>query len=143
MREPAPPQAGETGLLLPLDLDTELPSLGLVQRARRWLPALCRTLLKFVAVLALLTVARAVLADQYHVPTSSMWPTIAPGDRIFVDKSAYGLRVPYTTHWLVERGGPSAGDVVVFADPRGGAIPLVKRVVALGGQTVALRAGVL
>lgn len=102
-----------------------------------------RSLLKILAALAILTLGRSTLADQYHVPTGSMWPTIAPGDRILVDKVAYGLRVPLMEHYLFERSGPSAGDVVLFADPRGGSTLLVKRVIALPGQTVMLRQGVL
>jgi signal peptidase I len=104
-------------------------------------------LARFVALCAglvlVLTLARAVVADWYRVPTGSMWPTIAPGDRIFVDKLAYGLRVPFTDRWLIEGAAPRAGDVVLFADPRGGRFPLVKRVVAVAGQTVAARRGVL
>ena len=42
--------------------------------------------------------ARASLADHYVVPTGSMRPTVAEGDRVFVFKAAYGIRVPLT-HW--------------------------------------------
>jgi signal peptidase I len=112
-------------------------------RVRRAASALARFAALCAGLVLALTLARAVLADQYHVPTSSMWPTIAPGDRIFVDKLAYGLRVPFTDRWLIARAAPRPGDVVVFADPRGGRIPLVKRVVAVAGQTVAVRRGVL
>jgi signal peptidase I len=102
-----------------------------------------RGVLKLGAMLAVLTLARATLADQYVVPTGSMWPTIAPGDRIFVDKVAYGLHVPLVGAVLGDRGGPPVGDVVLLGDPRGGSIPLVKRVVARGGQRVAMHDGVL
>jgi signal peptidase I len=101
------------------------------------------SLLKLVALIFVLTAARSVLADQYNVPTGSMWPTIEPGDHILVAKMAYGLRIPFTSVYLFDRGGPRPGEVVVFADPRGGPIPLVKRVVAVGGQTVAVRQGIL
>src|SRR5262245_25779351 len=76
--------------------------------------------LKLVVAVAILTLARATFADEYEVPTGSMWPTIQPGDRILVDKTAYGLRLPFSDRWLVERRGPTAGEVVVFGDPRGG-----------------------
>lgn len=104
---------------------------------------LLRAAIRYVPILAALTLARSTLADQYHVPTSSMWPTIEPGDRIFVEKCAYGLRVPFTDRWVVDAGGPDVGDVIVFSDPRGGPVPLVKRVVAVGGQTVQMKDGVL
>jgi signal peptidase I len=110
---------------------------------RRRLKKALGTAAKFGALLLALGAARSSVADQYHVPTGSMWPTIEPGDRIFVAKTAYGLRFPFTSALLFERGGPARGDVIVFADPRGGPIPLVKRVVALAGQTVGVRRGVL
>lgn len=98
---------------------------------------------KALALLLVLGATRSSLADQYHVPTGSMWPTIEPGDRIFVAKAAYGLRIPFTRARLFDVDGPRLGEVVLFDDPRGGPIPLVKRVVALEGQTVAMRGGVL
>ena len=112
---------------------------GRGQRLRR----LLRTPLRLVALVVLLGATRSSLADQYHVPTGSMWPTIEPGDRIVVAKAAYGLRLPFSGFRLFDGDGPRLGDVVLFDDPRGGAIPLVKRVVALEGQTVAMRGGVL
>ncbi|MGK4006713.1 signal peptidase I [Sorangium sp. So ce1036] len=119
------------------------PDRALALRAYQTCAPVGRRLLKILAVLAILTLGRSTLADQYHVPTGSMWPTIVPGDRILVDKSAYGLRVPLTGRYLIERDGPRAGEVVLFADPRGGSTLLVKRVIALPGQTVMLRRGVL
>jgi signal peptidase I len=116
---------------------------AMARRAAAGLAPISRWLLRGLGALALLSAARSTLADQYHVPTSSMWPTIAPGDRILVDKSAYGLRVPFAERPLVHRDGPRAGDVVLFDDPRGGSILLVKRVVALSGQVVMVRQGVL
>jgi len=107
------------------------------------LRAMLQLVAKLCAVLLAIGATRSSLADQYHVPTGSMWPTIEPGDRIFVVKTAYGLRVPFTGARLFDRVGPHRGDVVVFDDPRGGPIPLVKRVVALGGQTVSVKRGVL
>ncbi len=113
------------------------------RRAYQALAPAGRVLVKLLAALVILTLCRSTLADQYHVPTGSMWPTIAPGDRILVDKVAYGLRVPLTDRYVLDGDGPSAGDVVLFADPRGGSTLLVKRVIALPGQTVMLRQGVL
>ena len=93
------------------------------------------------ALLLLLVVGRASFADHYHVPSGSMEPTLAVKDHILVDKSAYGLRVPFSETWLTERE-PSRGDVVVFAHPLSGDV-MVKRLVGVPGDTVALRAGQL
>lgn len=40
---------------------------------------------------------RWALLDAYVVPSGSMLPSLLIGDRMFVDKTAYGLRVPFTT----------------------------------------------
>ena len=47
--------------------------------------------LAFIALL--LFTGRSVLADWYQVPTGSMKPTILEGDRVFVLKCAYQIRV--------------------------------------------------
>ena len=88
-------------------------------------------------LILLMVLARSSFANHYQVPTGSMQPTLQPGDRVFVDMSAYGLRIPFTDVALVARGVPEPGDVVVFKSPSDGT-RLIKRVVAVGGQTVAL-----
>ena len=49
---------------------------------------------------------RSTFADWNDVPTGSMKPTIFEGDRIFVNKLAYGLKFPYTTWHLARWSGP-------------------------------------
>ena len=144
----APPsEPGASGELTASAATNLLPVLtarpGLFDRVRDALPLVRRLAVLAVMLTLVLSFGRSSVADQYHVPTSSMAPTITPGDRIFVNKLAYGLRLPFTNSYLVERESPHAGDVVVFADPRGGPVPLVKRVVAVAGQTVAVHRGVL
>jgi signal peptidase I len=96
-----------------------------------------------VAVLALvLFSARSSLADHYVVPTSSMEYTLMPGDRVLVNKLAYGLRVPFLGWRMVGSGQPVPGEVVVFDSPESGK-RLIKRVVAVGGDTVQIRKGQL
>ena len=106
-------------------------------RARRWMR---RELPPLLLMLALLVVARSSFANHYHVPSGSMEPTLMPGDRVLVDMSAYGLRVPFTGIELVQRDRPRPGEVVVFKSPYDGT-RLIKRVVAIGGQSVSLLDG--
>lgn len=54
----------------------------------------------------------------------SMVPFLAPGDRLYVDTRAF------------ERHPPARGDVVVFRDPEGSPLLLIKRVVGLPGDTL-------
>lgn len=92
------------------------------------------------AGVAALLVARASLADHYQVPSGSMLPTVHEGDRILVNKLAFGLRVPLSQLWLTEHAAPARGDVVVLASPDDGTV-LLKRVVALPGDRVEVRSG--
>jgi signal peptidase I len=80
---------------------------------------------------------RSAWADWVTVPTGSMNPTIVEGDRVLVDKHAYGLRVPFTRIHLTAGENPARGDIVVFDSPADG-ISLVKRVVGVPGDTIAL-----
>ena len=81
---------------------------------------------------------RSSLADWNDVPTGSMKPTILEGDRIFVNKLAYDLKVPFTTWHIAEWSNPQRGDIVVFYSPKD-CKRLVKRVIGLPGDTVELR----
>lgn len=91
-----------------------------------------------IVFLLLMFASRSSVADWYVVPTGSMLPTIVEGDRIFVDKMAYRLEVPFTDIEIMKTGQPERGDIVVFnskkADNR-----LVKRVIGLPGDIVSLQ----
>jgi len=103
--------------------------------ARRWWRDEIRPLL----ILALVMFSiRSSLADWNDVPSGSMKPSILEGDRIFVNKVAYDLKVPFTTWHLAEWGNPQRGDIVVFYSPKDG-MRLVKRVIGLPGDTIELR----
>jgi signal peptidase I len=100
---------------------------------------LFRELRQLALIAVLLFTGRSVLADWYQVPTGSMKPTILEGDRVFVLKCAYQIRVPFTAIRLFRTGEPRRGDVVVLRNPDGGAVPLVKRVVGLPGDVIRLQ----
>jgi signal peptidase I len=104
-------------------------------RARHWWRQEIRPLLVLAIILFSI---RSSLADWNDVPSGSMQPTILVGDRIFVNKLAYDLKVPFTTWHLAEWSNPQRGDIVVFFSPRDG-MRLVKRVVGLPGDSVELR----
>ena len=91
-----------------------------------------------IVFIFLLFAFRSVVADWYEVPTGSMKPTIIEGDRIFVNKLAYDIKVPFTLISLAKWDHPQRGDVVVFDSPVENK-RLVKRVVGLPGDTVLVR----
>jgi signal peptidase I len=86
------------------------------------------------AVLAFLI--RTFVIQPFKIPSSSMFPTLKPGDRIFVSKFIYGAKVPYTDIRLPEVRAPKIGDIVVFLSPVEEKKYLIKRFIASGGQTV-------
>jgi len=95
--------------------------------------------------LILAVVMRSSFVEAYVIPSGSMEPTILVGDHIFVNKVAYGLRIPRTIaglpvpglssgKYLVHLGAIHHGDIVVFESPRERGLDLIKRVRALGGR---------
>ncbi len=96
----------------------------------------------FAIVVLVLSIVRSSLADWNDVPSGSMNPTILEGDRVFVNKLAYSLKVPFTTWTIAQWSEPKRGQVVTFWSPENGR-RLIKRVAGLPGERVALRDGVL
>ncbi|QWC86439.1 signal peptidase I [Nocardioidaceae bacterium] len=116
-------------------------------RRRGPVAVLTETAVLVVIAVVLAALIKAFLVQAFYVPSQSMAPTLAPNDRILVEKPSY---------WA---GDPDHGDIVVFADPGGwlgqlpeqttaqkalsaiGLLPtgghLVKRVIATGGETIA------
>jgi signal peptidase I len=89
---------------------------------------------------------RAFVFEPFHIPSGSMIPTLLVGDFIFVNKMAYGLRIPFTDpshiHKIGERA-PKRGDVVVFIVPQHTDVDYVKRVVGLPGDHIEIRDNVV
>lgn len=90
-----------------------------------------------MAVVVVMTF-RSAVADWNDVPSQSMEPTILVGDRIFVNKLAYDLKVPFTTWRLAHWADPERGDIVIFFAPNTGR-RMVKRVVGVPGDQIELR----
>lgn len=103
-------------------------------------PSRARIVWEYVSTLAIMALivfsARSSLADWYEVPSGSMLPTIQLGDRIFVNKLAYDLRIPFTSISLKKLGSPARGDIVVFIYPEDNHTDYVKRLVGLPGDEI-------
>jgi signal peptidase I len=94
----------------------------------KWLVEL---LLTVGAAVALAVLLQAYVVKTYVVPTGSMVPTIHLEDRIISNRLAYRI------------GEIEVGDVVVLENPLSDGPPLVKRVIALGGQVIDIQDGVV
>ena len=88
--------------------------------------------------ICLMLVFRSAVADWSDVPTGSMKPTIVEGDRIFVNKMAYDIRLPFTHISLIKLAEPQTNDIIIFdsvaSDKR-----LVKRVIGVPGDKIAMK----
>src|SRR5918999_1593144 len=82
---------------------------------------------------------RTFIVQAFKIPSGSMIPTLAIGDHILVNKLAYGVRIPFWEDYLIEFQKPDRGDVIVFIFPEDPSKDFIKRVVALGGDTVEIR----
>lgn len=126
---PQPPSelAGYPTTEPPPEVDLGIP--GTIRSARR-------TVLEWgvvlVGALALALIVRAFLFQAFYIPSPSMEPTLSSGDRILVNKVSYRLH------------DVNRGDLVVFHPrPESGvdADDLIKRVIALPGETVTTDSG--
>jgi signal peptidase I len=108
----------------------------------RMLGRLWREYKGFAAFVVLMVLFRSAIADWNVVPSGSMLPTIREGDRIFVNKMAYDLRIPLTHIALVHLHEPQRGDIVTIDSAAAGEL-IVKRLIGLPGDIVAMRDNVL
>ena len=88
---------------------------------------------KFFAVLVVIfliaVLIRTFVFSPFEIPSGSMEDTIVPSDMVFSEKISYHFR------------DPEPGEIVTFADPNKADRTLIKRVIAVGGQTVDLQDG--
>lgn len=87
----------------------------------------------FIIFIVLMFAFRIAVADWNHVPSGSMRPTLIEGDRIWLNKLAYDVKVPYTEIVLKKMSDPQRGDIIVFNSPKNGT-RLVKRIVGIPGD---------
>ena len=95
--------------------------------------SLFRSVAEFIGILAaailIAYLLQAFIVKPFQIPSESMEPTIDPGDRILVNRLAY-------SYGSIERG-----DVIVFKAPTDPDVDFVKRVIALGGDTIEVKNG--
>ena len=106
-----------------------------LRAATDWLKSIITGFLLFAVI-------RVVLIQTFTIISGSMEGTLLVGDFLVVSKSAYGATIPATGRRLPGYDKPTRGDVVVFRSPIE-ALDLVKRLVALPGDTIAMRNGIL
>jgi signal peptidase I len=93
----------------------------------------------FFPVILIVLVIRSFLFEPFRIPSDSMMPTLLDGDFIFVNKFAYGLRLPVLNSKFVDIGEPKRGDVIVFRLPSDPSVNYIKRLVGLPGDHISVR----
>ena len=109
--------------------------------ARATEPLIVEYAKSFFPILLLVLLIRSFLFEPFRIPSGSMMPTLLEGDFIFVNKFAYGLRLPVLNTEIVPLGSPERGDVVVFKLPSDPNVNYIKRVVGLPGDVVNYQQG--
>lgn len=142
-----PPLPGE----ILLDDDTmqagPLAAMGLMGIAlllffggRRFFARYTLTVEYFESIVVAVGVALAVrtfAVEPFKIPSGSMIPTLLVGDYLFVNKFAYGHRVPYTRERVFMHQGPERGDIAVFEFPQDPRKDYIKRIVGIPGDRIA------
>ena len=93
----------------------------------------------FFPVILIVLLIRSFLFEPFRIPSDSMMPTLLDGDFIFVNKYAYGLRLPVINYKVVPIAEPKRGDVIVFRLPSDPSTNYIKRLVGLPGDHITVR----
>jgi len=95
-----------------------------------------------LVIAALLAIfIRSFFFQIYKIPTTSMVPTLMPGDKIFVSKLVYGPKVLFTPWRIPGFRKPKRYEVVVFVPPHDRKKAYVKRLIGLEGDKVRIDEG--
>ncbi len=115
---------GETGTPSP---DAVREDRGSPEQAPPAKSALRETVETVLTALVIALLIRSFLVQLYVVDGESMFPTLHHMDRLLVNKIVYRLRQP------------QPGEIIVLEDPANPRRQLIKRVIAVGGETVEIR----
>jgi signal peptidase I len=112
--------------------------------ARGWL----RSAIDIAVILLAIVAAKTAIAEPFYVPSGSMEPTLMIGDELLATKFPYGYSSASLPSFFVLPNTdrimsalPKHGDVVVFRWPGDRSQILVKRVIGLPGDRIALQDG--
>ncbi len=82
---------------------------------------------------------RSFIIQPFKIPSGSMEDTLLVGDQLMAVKFTYGIKIPFTNHFVLRFRDPKPDEVIVFKYPKDPSKDFIKRCVAVGGQEVELR----
>jgi len=86
---------------------------------------------------------RTFLVEAFRIPSGSMENTLLVGDFLFVNKMLYGAEVPFVHNRLPALREPKRGEILVFDSVEQEGLKVVKRLIGLPGDTLAMENGAL
>ena len=86
---------------------------------------------------------RTFLVEAFRIPSGSMENTLLIGDFLFVNKLLYGAEVPLIHKRLPAIREPRRGDILVFDSVEEQGLKVVKRLIGVPGDTLAMENGQL
>ena len=81
---------------------------------------------------------RSLLVEAFRIPSGSMENTLLIGDFLFVNKALYGAEIPIVGKRLPAFREPERFDIVIFNSPEEPGVNVVKRLVGVPGDTLAM-----
>ena len=97
-----------------------------------------------IVPIGLFLVLRTFVIEAFHIwPSGSMERTLLIGDFLFVNKALYGAEVPVLHRRLPGLREPERLDVVIFESVEEPGLTVVKRIIGIPGDTLAMRDNVL
>jgi len=106
-------------------------------------------LMGWIKIIVIILVIRWAVFEPYKIPSGSMEPTlvgdprIGRGDRVFINKFHYGLRIPFMDIRPFQWNDPERWEIVVYhaAHENPEHRTLIKRIVGLPGERVQIQNG--
>lgn len=90
---------------------------------------------QFFLLLFCIVFFKSAIADLSSISGASMQPSLLDGDKVWVNKLAYDIKIPFTEISLAELSDPFRGDVIIIDSKKAGK-RLVKRIIGIPGDTV-------
>jgi signal peptidase I len=90
---------------------------------------------QFFAILSCIVFFKSAIADLSSISGASMLPTLLDGDKVWVNKLAYDVKIPFTEISLTKLSDPRQGDIVIV-DSKMANKRLIKRIIGVPQDTI-------